>query len=89
MKSADPGRNPGFHLRSDRGRCKEVLTLAFGAMIGWSRAMYALLVLSVGIVVLFMLFRPAALIWSYEWVIVAGRWVIGLGLLRFRIWSDR
>ena len=55
----------------------------------WKTTGYAAFVLSVGIAILFMPFSPAALIWPYEWAIVAGWWVIGLGLLGFRIWSDR
>ena len=55
----------------------------------WKTTGYLAFVLSVGIAILFMPFSPAALIWPYEWTIVAGWWVIGLGLLGFRIWSDR
>ena len=55
----------------------------------WKTTGYAACGFSVGIAILFMPFSPAALIWPYEWTIVAGWWLIGLGLLGFRIWSDR
>jgi len=55
----------------------------------WKTTGYLAFVFSVGIAILFMPFSPAALIWPYEWAIVAGWWVIGLGLLGFRIWSDK
>jgi amino acid transporter len=55
----------------------------------WRTTGYTAFVLSIAIALLFMPFSPAALIWPYEWAIVAGWWLIGLILLGFRLWSDK
>ncbi|MFY9206305.1 MAG: hypothetical protein WAO67_11290, partial [Yoonia sp.] len=47
---------------------------------------YTARALSMGIILLYMPFSPAALIWPFEWVIVGG-WAL-LGLV-FYIWSRR
>lgn len=44
----------------------------------------AALILSIGIILLYMPFSPAALIWPYEWAIIGGWIILGLG---FYIWS--
>ncbi|WP_255007487.1 APC family permease [Roseovarius sp. M141] len=53
--------------------------VAYGQTVG-----YAALALSGGIIILYMPFSPAALVWPYEWVIMGG-WVL-LGLA-FYVWS--
>jgi basic amino acid/polyamine antiporter, APA family len=55
------------------------LVPCWGGFVG-----YAALVLSIGIVLMYMPFSPAALVWPYEWAIV-GIWVVlGVG---FYLWS--
>lgn len=53
--------------------------VANGNLVGWGA-----LILAVGIVVLYMPGSPAALIWPYEWAIVGGWTILGLG---FYLWS--
>ena len=47
----------------------------------WKPIGIAALVLSIAILMLFMPFSPAALIWPYEWVIVGGWWLVGFALM--------
>ena len=47
----------------------------------WKPIGIAALVLSIAILMLFMPFSPAALIWPYEWVIVGGWWLAGFALM--------
>jgi APA family basic amino acid/polyamine antiporter len=47
--------------------------VAFGPAVGWAAA-----ALSLGMAVLFLPGMPAALVWPYEWVIVAGWWLVGI-----------
>jgi len=53
--------------------------VAYGQTVG-----YAALALSGGIIILYMPFSPAALVWPYEWVIMGGWVLLGLG---FYVWS--
>ncbi len=53
--------------------------VSYGRTVG-----YSALALSLGIVLLYMPFSPAALIWPYEWAIVGGWALLGL---TFYLWS--
>jgi len=125
MMLAGPGCNPGFHLRSYRGR---FLLTAGAARIAdivpperalvrrpirkgyppersadgrfrrndWQvelhprfKTPYKAVLFIGGLSAFALLFGRQALIWPHEWAIVAGWWIVGLGLPGFRIWSDR
>ena len=47
----------------------------------WKATGIAAFVLSCAIMMLFMPFSPAALIWPYEWAIVGGWWLVGFALM--------
>jgi amino acid transporter len=52
----------------------------------WKPVGIAAFVLSCSIMLLFMPFSPAALIWPYEWAIVGGWWLAGLLMV---VWTSR
>jgi amino acid transporter len=51
----------------------------------WKPTGFAALALSSAILMLFMPFSPAALIWPYEWAIVGGWWIVGLVMM---VWTS-
>lgn len=53
--------------------------VAKGNLVGWGA-----LILACGIIMLYMPGSPAALVWPYEWVIVGGWTLLGIG---FYLWS--
>jgi len=52
----------------------------------WKLTGIAAFVLSFAILMLFMPFSPAALVWPYEWAIVGGWWVVGFVMI---VWTSR
>ena len=66
-------------LRRKEPEMPRPFRVANGNLVGWGA-----LILAVGIVVLYMPGSPAALIWPYEWAIVGGWAMLGLG---FYLWS--
>jgi amino acid transporter len=50
----------------------------------WRFTGYSALLLSLALVTLYLPFSPAALVWPYEWAIVAGWALLGAVLLAFR-----
>jgi len=49
----------------------------------WKVTGIAAFILSCAIMMLFMPFSPAALIWPYEWAIVGGWWLVGLVMMAY------
>lgn len=66
-------------LRRKEPEMPRPFRVANGNLVGWGA-----LILAVGIIVLYMPGSPAALIWPYEWAIVGGWAMLGLG---FYLWS--
>lgn len=66
-------------LRRKEPEMPRPFRVANGNLVGWGA-----LILAVGIIVLYMPGSPAALIWPYEWAIVGGWAMLGLG---FYVWS--
>ncbi|MDU9005279.1 APC family permease [Sedimentitalea todarodis] len=66
-------------LRKNEPDMPRPFKVPYGNTVGW-----VALALSLGIILLYMPFSPAALVWPYEWAIVGG-WAI-LGFL-FYVWS--
>jgi amino acid transporter len=54
----------------------------------WKVTGIAAFVLSCAILMLFMPFSPAALVWPYEWLIVGGWWLVGLIMMAWTSGSD-
>lgn len=66
-------------LRKREPEMKRPFRVPYGMVVG-----YAALALSGGIVLLYMPFSPAALVWPYEWAIVGGWAAVGLA---FYLWA--
>lgn len=66
-------------LRKNEPEMDRPFKVANGMLVG-----YAALVLSIGIIILYMPGSPAALIWPYEWAMVLGWVIIGLA---FYLWA--
>lgn len=66
-------------LRKREPEMKRPFRVANGMVVG-----YAALILAIGIIILYLPGSPAALVWPYEWVIVGGWTLLGIG---FYLWA--